>query len=206
MDFSVLNCRSVLSHIVGISVIAVVATMAACSYQDNLCTGTQEQLQWDEETPQGTTPEDIIAPHEGENEVVASSPQHGGSQSITVSLVRREKKPTYYLEGNPEIENCSDQLTLPVDVEISTANGTLDETFSDEFKNYTGDDAEEGLVLEQWIFAEDIEGTWSPEVATQSNFLALNIKLIIDDGNLSGEIQEWRTTDNYRDHDVIWSW
>ena len=203
MDFYVLNCRSVIA---GISVIAGVAAMAACVHPADPCTGDREQLQWDEETPQGTTPGDIIAPHEGENEVVASSPQHGGSQSITVSLVRGEEQPIYYTEEVPEHENCSDQLTIPVDVEISTANGTLDETFSDEFQNYIGDDVEEGLVLEQWIPAEDIEGTWSPEVATQSNFLALSIKLIIDDGNLSGEIQEWRTTDNYRDHDVIWSW
>ncbi len=126
-------------------------SLAECNY-------TPHRLDWDEVSPDGTVPADLLAFAEFTN---ASLPATLGpeedetTETISFTVSRRGTFATYQ-EG----QNCPSRLEIPLLVSFATNDSdTFDETFE-----VTAIEQDSGLVVSHIFQPEDLVGDFAPEV------------------------------------------
>lgn len=206
MNFSIVNLRPTLSGLATLSLLVGAAVLSACVHPADPCHGESYDAPWDEESLLGITPGELIAPFEEGHQVVADSPTREGAQEISLSLTRADEEIWVYDEAVEDHPNCSDELRLPVQVHLATADGALDEHFEDELIVRLDRDRREIRQIRRWLPVEEIQGDWTSRVSPDPWLRALQITIDFDGEHTSGEIREVREEDEGRSFTVIWSW
>lgn len=153
-------------------------------------------LDWNEKSPHGITPAQIIADYEGTYERVGyltSNEEH--LINFTIELVRSDQKVSF--DPNTMIysdNSCGDSMRLPATLTIKSDDGLFDETFSVRpmvtQELWTGDaNYQRTLEIIHGFSPEDINGTWTPPPAPEGmKFEELLLWFSFLDGDVWGSI------------------
>ncbi len=169
--------------------ICLVAT--ACTEDDEIypgiahCTYEEQELSWDEPTPDGTLPEDYLAFSEGDYQVTGGTMHHDGELDFHIGFARRGDHGIYYTDPDGL---CDPYLGIPATFSISLDGGELDESFDViATATHTGD-----LEIFHAFSPDDIQGTWSPEAPEGETIGGLTLRTFFyfDETPLHGDLNK----------------
>ncbi len=154
------------------------------------CVWDDIEVPWDDETPDGDVPDELIADHEGEYEEVGSASYHGNDITVYLGLERRGEYAIFRQEDAEESGGCGDRLDLPATLTIANDAGTLDESFD----VYANSMSEYSARVTHSFDPSDIQGSWEPEPPAGQELLGLSLlvdfALMGTSGDVSMRLEE----------------
>lgn len=193
------------------SIILLFVLLSSCSGKDVSfredeiieCNYTKQIIQWDEVSPSGIVPEDILAFSEFQiEEVNAKSISSINQEKIYLKVIRRENNALYMAS-----ETCESFLEIPLLVSLRTKNETtFDETFKVLARELNG-----GLAIDHTFKLNDLSGDFHPPTPQGSKIHSLSLVMVITSTGVKGKIlvhiEEKHTdgslTETIEEH---WSW
>lgn len=139
---------------------------------------------WDEETPDGRVPEDLLADAEGDYEVEGTATYDDSDETFFIGLERRGDYAVFREENDQESGGCGDRLELPVTFEIANESETIDETFETRADGVAGS----SLRVIYNLDPSDLQGTWEPEPPEDTDLLGVGVQATFSDGDVTGEV------------------
>ena len=148
------------------------------------CVWDDVEVPWDEETPEGEVPGELIADNEGNYEEVGSANYHGDDVTFQIGLERRGDHAIFRQEDPDKSAGCGDRLDLPVTLTIANDSGTLDESFD----VYASASSQDNARVTHNFDASDLQGSWDPEPPEGQVLLGLALTVDFTLVGTSGEV------------------
>ena len=148
------------------------------------CVWDDINVPWEEETPEGEVPDELIAGHEGEHTEVGSADYDAADVTFSIGLERRGDHAIYRQEDPDDSAGCGDRLDLPVTLTLETDSGTLDESFD----VYANASSQHSARVTHNFDPSDLQGSWDPQPPEGQELLGLSLEInFVLDGS-SGDV------------------
>lgn len=170
--------------------LVLVFSATACTPPYFMC-GTEEvlEIQWDEEGPDGTVPEDAVEDFEGEYEASGLVLEDESELEFTIGLERREETVDYKVMGHDDPDaSCSDAMVLPLTLTIHTSDGTFEDGFEVEAYNVPAGPNDEYFHVIHTFRLIDLNGTWQPSAPEARQVDDITVEITFHDDTVTGEI------------------
>lgn len=143
------------------------------------CTWDQTPIDWDEEAPNGVTPETLLSELDAEKEQEITGKDPAGEELLfTIEFSRRGDNAVFYEEKEG---GCGDKLVLPATFVIKTTDGQLDEEFDVDAELQDG-----GLRIYKSLKKEDVNGSFEPTLKDGEKLTSLFLEASVTATKTSG--------------------